>query len=546
MSKTTDPNATKLAINTILRRKGRVLDAMANSIGSLRQRSNSEDRLLLDQLANAQTAYSMAVLNGPGKAEPRDYQQQLQSLFEKVEQLEGKIGERSAEFRNLSRSASVEQVQEAIPAGDALVEFVLFRPYDPQTDSFGEPHYIAYVLSHSEPVRSVELGETKPIDSMVATLRKELRDPKTTNLHSLARSLDEKVMRPVRMLLGQNHTILLSPDGELNLIPFGALIDENKHYLVESYSFTYLTSGRDLLRLQHSSNLQVSEPVIVANPLFDMTTSPGAATGSAPDESTKITEIGRRSVDFAALNYKPLPGTAAEAAALQLLFPFARVLTEEKATEAAMKKVNSPQILHVATHGFFLTNQAQQAEKQDRRAFSSKSIDPSGRENPLLRSGLIMAGVKQQSSGENEDGVLTALEVAGMNLSGTKLVVLSACETGLGDLNRGEGVYGLRRALVLAGSESQMISLWKVADVGTRDLMTAYYTRLQAGEGRTEALRQVQLAMLRGRLTPGSAVRDRARETGDTRLKPATKDYRHPYYWAAFIPSGDWRSIEGK
>lgn len=160
---------------------------------------------------------------------------------------------------------------------------------------------------------------------------------------------------------------------------------------------------------------------------------------------------------------------------------------------------------------------------------SNPSPLPPAWENPLLRSGLVLAGVKQQQSGAGEDGVLTALEAAGLDLWGTKLVVLSACETGLGEVQNGEGVYGLRRALV-AGSQTQVMSLWKVSDAATRDLMTAYYTRLQAGEGRTEALRQVQLAMLRGELKP---TQDGA-------------DYRHPYYWAAFIPSGDWRSMDGK
>jgi CHAT domain-containing protein len=129
-------------------------------------------------------------------------------------------------------------------------------------------------------------------------------------------------------------------------------------------------------------------------------------------------------------------------------------------------------------------------------------------------------------------------------LWGTKLVVLSACETGLGDVRNGEGVYGLRRALVLAGSETQVMSLWKVSDTGTRDLMTDYYTRLQRGEGRAEALRQVQLTMLRGQLKPTS--RSGKRGTTDTLANANAKDYRHPYYWAAFIQSGDWRNMDGK
>jgi CHAT domain-containing protein len=140
--------------------------------------------------------------------------------------------------------------------------------------------------------------------------------------------------------------------------------------------------------------------------------------------------------------------------------------------------------------------------------------------------------------------VLTALEVAGLNLWGTKLVVLSACETGVGDVKRGEGVYGLRRALVLAGSESQVISLWKVSDGGTRDLITNYYQRLQELEGRSEALRQVQLMMMRGKLKPASVSGYRG--TSDTSENAIRADYRHPYYWASFIQSGDWRNMLGK
>ena len=149
----------------------------------------------------------------------------------------------------------------------------------------------------------------------------------------------------------------------------------------------------------------------------------------------------------------------------------------------------------------------------------SQAGSPVLSENPLLRSGLALTGANDRQGGEGEDGVLTALEAAGLDLWGTKLVVLSACETGVGEVRNGDGVYGLRRALVLAGVESQVMSLWQVSDAATRDLMVAYYQRLQAGEGRTEALRQVQLSMLRGPM------------------------WQHPFFWASFIQSGDWRQL---
>ena len=140
-------------------------------------------------------------------------------------------------------------------------------------------------------------------------------------------------------------------------------------------------------------------------------------------------------------------------------------------------------------------------------------------ENPLLRSGLALAGANRLRSGQ-DDGVLTALEVAGLDLAGTELAVLSACETGVGAVQNGEGVYGLRRALVLAGVRTQIASLWKVDDAATKDLMIDYYRRLQAGAGRSQALREAQLAMLK---SPTRA---------------------HPYYWASFIAIGEEKALD--
>jgi tetratricopeptide (TPR) repeat protein len=140
-------------------------------------------------------------------------------------------------------------------------------------------------------------------------------------------------------------------------------------------------------------------------------------------------------------------------------------------------------------------------------------------ENPLLRSGLALAGANARRSGESDDGILTAAEAAQLDLRGTQLVVLSACETGLGQVQQGEGVYGLRRALVLAGAQAQLVSLWKVADDQTQALMVDYYQRLLNGEGRSAALREAQKAMI---------------------ANPATQ---HPYYWAAFVPIGNWTPL---
>ncbi|HYV07734.1 MAG TPA: CHAT domain-containing protein, partial [Blastocatellia bacterium] len=197
-------------------------------------------------------------------------------------------------------------------------------------------------------------------------------------------------------------------------------------------------------------------------------------------------------------------------------------------------------ILHIATHGFFLPDQPADTTAESRalshREEPERAAPKREQENPLLRSGIVLAGVKQQQSGLGEDGVLTALEAAGLDLWGTQLVVLSACETGLGEVRNGAGVYGLRRALVLAGSETQVMSLWSVNDESTRDLMVGFYKRLQTGEGRAEALRNVQLEML------GTNASQQPAGTPGARPGAAAQRFSHPYFWAPFIESGAWTS----
>ena len=201
--------------------------------------------------------------------------------------------------------------------------------------------------------------------------------------------------------------------------------------------------------------------------------------------------------------------------------------------------MTGPSILHIATHGFFLPDQRGESVAAGRGlGLGVKTAYASRRENPFIRSGLALAGANRRQGKDGEDGILTALEASGLDLWGTKLVVLSACETGVGEVKNGEGVYGLRRALVLAGAESQVISLWQVSDEATRDLMVAFYKRLQAGEGRTAALSSVQLEMLRGnnRIQGGD-------RRGLTVGSGSDKDRSHPFFWASFIQSGDWRSM---
>ncbi len=494
--------AARLALTTIFQRKGRILDVSTNSLQILRQRVNDpESQKLIDNLSNTYNQLATLIYNQPEKLSPEEYRQQVSDIDDRAKQLENLLSRRSAEFRTLTQPVTLEAIQKLISADAALVELVQYRPVNPKAplnQSFGEPHYAVYILTPSGEPQAIDLGEAKKIEEFLELFRQSLADKNTPipQLQESARNLDRLLMQPVRKLLGNTRKILLSPDGALNLIPFEALVDENNQYLVENYSFTYLTSGRDLLRQQNPSPSQ-QPPVVIADPYFDR---PGeVATVSSNSNNT-------RSIDLSKIIFSPLSGTAEEARAIASLFKI-NPLLHSQATEGAIKQVKSPQILHIATHGFF----------QD--GSRSQSNQNTINDNPLLLSGLVLSGFKKQQGGGNEDGVLTALEVTTLNLVGTKLVALSACDTGIGKDSTGEGIYGLRRALVIAGSESQLISLWKVDDNGTKDLMVKYYNRLLNNQGRSEALRQTQLEMLK------------------------SENYQHPYYWAAFIPSGDWRPI---
>lgn len=523
-----DPTARNLAANAVLQRKGRALDAMSDNFATLRRRAAPEDRILLDQLKETITQLARLVLNTPQNVELKDHQNRIDALEERKEKLEADISRNSGEFLAQSRPITIAAVQSAIPSDAALIEFASYRPFNARVNenAYGTSRYVAYIFQREGDVQGIDLGETGVIDRSIAALREALRDPNRSDVKNLARAVDETVMQRIRPLLGDCTQLLISPDGTLNLVPFAVLADERGRYLVERYSFTYLTSGRDLLRLGVARESR-SAPQVIADPAFGEPPLKYLAGAAIPKrrsiKSRKLQSI-TTGTDLSNVYFAPLRGTAMEAQMIKRIFSDATILTGEQATEAALKRVAAPRILHIATHGFFLENRPltvagadiSKAPADIRGLNASVKID-----NPLLRSGLALAGANAHM-GKEDDGILTALEASGIDLWGTRLVVLSACDTGLGEVRSGDGVYGLRRALVLAGSETQVMSLWPVSDYATRELMKSYYDGLKRGLGCGIALRQMQLKMLQ---TPGR---------------------QHPFYWASFIQSGEWANLDGK
>src|SRR5262249_6981917 len=365
-----DSQALDLAFTTLLRRKGRGLDVMTDTIAMLRRYAAPEDQTLLAQLAEARSQLAALTLKESGGDKPDSYRAQLKLLEDKVEKLEADLSFRIDKFRAQTQPVTLAAIQAALPTGSTLVEFAVYTPQELQTGNNKPPRYLAYMLAAQGQPKWVDLGEAAMIDSAVDAWRIALRDPNRPNqedVKRLARAVDEKVMRPVRSLLVNTRQLLLAPDGLLNLIPFAALVDEQNQYLVQRYTISYLTSGRDLLRLQ-TSQQNNSAPLVLANPVFGRVATVAARAGQNFG-SSKVGKQGWAQIDPKEIFFQPLPGTRHEAQAIKALVPEASVLLREQATETALKQARAPRILHIATHGFFLSDQ--EAPPVGTRGFSS-------------------------------------------------------------------------------------------------------------------------------------------------------------------------------
>src|SRR4030095_5592141 len=363
-----DPQALDLAFTTLLRRKGRGLDVMADTIGALRRHATPEDQALFDQLAEARSQLAALTLRGPETDKPETYRARLKPIEDKVDELESALNARSPDFSAQKQPVTLRAVQSALPADGALVESAVYTPQDPRNHKNKlPPRYIAYLLAAQGRPKWVDLGAAAPIDHAIASWRQALRNPRRTDVKRLARVVDEKVMRPALALaqVGATRRLLIVPDGQLNLIPFAALVDRQGRYLVERYSISYLMSGRDLLRspVPRRDN---QDTVIVADPDYDAAVDVIAArsqdVGLPPALfgawSIKLPGIAARNRDgglpaglpqsagsnfnLSRIYFPPLKGTAGEARALKTILPQATVFTKGQATEAALKQLQSP------------------------------------------------------------------------------------------------------------------------------------------------------------------------------------------------------------
>ncbi len=270
--------AAELALTSVLQRKGRVLDAMSENMKSIRNRLDPGGQALLDELAETTSKLSQFVLNGPQEMSGADYQKKLAEFESKRESLERQISRQSGGFFEGGVSGSLDSIRTAVGHNAALIEFTVYRPiarkmFELSVDdharptAFGEPHYAAFVIRPSGEIIAKDLGEVKAIDRTISEFRKALRTPTGADWKKAARTLDQAIMRPIAGALDGVDQLLLSPDGQLNLIPFEALVNEKERFLVEDHSISYLTSGRDLIRKPHLTG-SVGKTLIIADPVF--------------------------------------------------------------------------------------------------------------------------------------------------------------------------------------------------------------------------------------------------------------------------------------
>lgn len=487
---------------------------------------SSKDTTIKNRLAQWQT--HKGILSREYSLPETKRHANLKQLEKETEDLEKELLRLSSSFRNMRSGIGVkmEDVQKKLGADEAAIEFVSFRYFNKDiTDSI---IYAAFILKKQDTVPAfVPLFEEKQLlkltgkaagTSQVFVKTFYPGAAKTSNdTATLPGKLYHLVWQPLEPYLKGVKKVSYSPAGKLYNIAFHALAADSTSILMDRYQLYQYTSTRQLLfRDSASTNKKPAGICLFGDAVFSMDSIQlaGRKKGMQPKEnlSTHLYTPGNAEMNTGA--WPRLSGTGEEVKNIKKLFDMNRIpsrsYTGPAASEENLKYMSdrSPQVLFIATHGFFLPekNNKNILAMPGRNAFVSAV-------NPLLRTGLILSGGNYAWSGKTaiegtEDGIVTAYEISQLNLNNTELVVLSACETGLGDVKGTEGVFGLQRAFKIAGVKKMIVSLWKVPDKETSELMTGFYSYWLKGNTIDAAFALSQAAM--------------------------RKKYS-PYYWAAFV-----------
>ena len=500
-------------LDGVVRSRALVLDEMA----SRNRLAAAEPELasLVRDLAVSRGCLARLVVRGPGEEPAARYRRLVDDARRAKERAEQALATRSLPFREEQARAvaGLAEVESALGPGDRLVSYVVH----------GQPaSLLAFVLRPGQAPEVRSLGPVSEVAALVRGWREAVRFEaqapgraarrSRTRYRAAGEALRQRVFDPLSAMVAGATRVFLVADGPLHLVSFPALPMGRDRHLVETAVIHRLSTERDLL----SSDVPDGAGMLTLGDA-DYDHGPAVAATEAPGGRFR----GPLSVcpDVASLRFSPLAATAAEAETVARLWRSSgqpgelAVLRRRAASEAAFKDhARGRRVLHLATHGFFLGDDCSGPANP-----ATKGPD----ENPLLRSGLALAGAnhRQSAAANEEDGILTAEEVAALDLGGVAWAVLSACDTGLGNVRAGEGVFGLQRAFRLAGVQSLVMSLWPVEDRSAREWMGAFYRRrLRDALPTSQAVRGATLDLLRAR---------RARGESD-----------HPFYWGGFVAVG--------
>ncbi|MCT0223761.1 CHAT domain-containing protein [Synechococcus sp. CS-1328] len=500
------PDGTSLALFTRLNRQG-LLQEIEQRLALL-ARSPGPQQELSQQIAGLTSRLADVNLSPPQR---QTLQQQVGDLEKQLYRLLPALQPHLVEPGEVAR---------VLPADGVLVEFQRYRPYDgrqPIDKRWGEPRYLALRLFPDGRITSHDLGLASGIEPLIRNALK-ISERGEQSPNDAWVQVRDKVFPPALLSqLKDRNQWFLSPDGELSRIPFAALPapeslgpGQGPRWLAEVVRLRLITSGRDLLPKPRTTQVQAGQALVIADPEFGAPGTPWASLRATKNEGQEI--------------------------AAQLK---ATLLTGSQATAPALQRIKGPRVLHVASHGFFSDPQPSPVNQGPRSRSAAFSGPPASTGDPLLNSGIVLSGANrhrrpvQGASAQalaasprdgDDDGYLTAKEASRLQLEGTELVVLSACDTATGVSQSGEGVYGLQRALTVAGARTTLLSLWKVDDEATAVFMQRYYTLLKAGQGRQGALVQVQ---------------------EEFRTNPRHKEWKDHKYWAAWQLTGDTAPLPG-
>ena len=565
------PTARGEVFDALIHSRALVFDELASRHRSAYGSGDPEVAQMADELSSARAQLATLVFRGTGDLPPDTYRKLLDDTRVRKEKAERMLAEKSVAFRQDQARAQfgLDEIAAALPEGAALIAFVRYARQDLQKRGSSKgapepvPSYAAFVLrAGKHKPEFVRLGTAHEIENLLAAWRSDIsRQAEATNISAktaedayrrTGAALRRRIWDPLLPALGDAREVFVVPDGALHLVSLPSLPVGSSQYLVETRPLIhYLSTERDLVPAQSRHGEGI---LVMGNPAFDQAGKLAVASNqqsAQPRMSRDTTGTllrGTRSAcgTFQTLHFPPLPASQQEAENIAALWMQSsagagtqimrgsdaqpgngeslQMTGAEASPEAFTRYGPGKRVLHVATHGFFLESSCKSAVQ--RRLDPSKrdeSALPATAENPLLLSGLAFAGANRRGSAklDESDGILTSEEIAGINLEGVDWAVLSACDTGVGEIKVGEGVFGLRRAFQVAGARTVIMSLWPVEDKTTEQWMgTLYREHFLNGKDTAESVRAASLRILRQR-------RSRHQST-------------HPFYWGAFIAAGDW------